>query len=240
MDIDFDLTLLFLLFAFPLFGILIGIFKKLFEYKEFKNSLYSINTKSNFFDVNNDVGKFGEYVLYRNLQKFDTLNSKFLFNIYIPIDSSRTTEIDLVMINSKGIFVFENKNYNGWIFGNSSNSKWVQSFPVGLGRCKKIYFYNPIMQNDYHVKYLKQLINLDVSIYSIIVFSDDCRLVNIQNTSNAIVTSLSDLKKVIENINSTTETMLEDETVNKIYNTLYKFSQVSDEVKIKHILDLKH
>lgn len=27
----------------------------------------------------------------------------------------KTTEIDLLMIHEKGIFVFESKNYSGWI-----------------------------------------------------------------------------------------------------------------------------
>lgn len=39
-----------------------------------------------------------------------------LRNIYVPYNG-KTSEIDVLMIREKGIFVFESKNYSGWIFG---------------------------------------------------------------------------------------------------------------------------
>lgn len=39
-------------------------------------------------------------------------------NCYIPNRSGDKTEIDMIMLCQKGIYVIENKNYSGWIFGN--------------------------------------------------------------------------------------------------------------------------
>jgi hypothetical protein len=54
-----------------------------------------------------------------------------------------TTEIDLIMIDETGIYVFESKNYSGWIFGDEKRKNWVQT----LENRQKNYFYNPIWQN---------------------------------------------------------------------------------------------
>ena len=51
----------------------------------------------------------------------------------------KTTEIDLLMIHEKGIFVFESKNYSGWIFGSEDQLKWTQCFKSG----QREHFYNP-------------------------------------------------------------------------------------------------
>ena len=44
------------------------------------------------------------------------------------------------MIHEKGIFVFESKNYSGWIFGSADQLNWTQSLQNG----EKHHFYNPI------------------------------------------------------------------------------------------------
>ena len=112
--------------------------------------------------------------------------AKFLFNVYIPKGNGETTEIDVLMICSKGIFVFESKNYSGWIFGSESQKNWYQTLPAGRGKSHKEHFYNPIMQNHSHIKNLKYLLDEQFPIRSIIVFSDRCTLKSVQIKSNDI------------------------------------------------------
>ena len=60
-----------------------------------------------------DVVSGGE--LYTAMQTgFDS--SKICFH-----GNNKTTEIDAVMVYRSGIYVFEHKNYSGWIFGNSKS-----------------------------------------------------------------------------------------------------------------------
>ena len=70
------------------------------------------------FDAN-WVGRRGEKLTERELNLVKLLGRKgqVLRNIYVPKDNGETSEIDVVFITQKGIFVIESKNYSGWIFG---------------------------------------------------------------------------------------------------------------------------
>ena len=58
-------------------------------------------------------------------------SGKVLQNIYIPQNDEGTTEIDLLYLTQKRIFVIESKNYSGYIFGNEKYSKWTSSLYAG-------------------------------------------------------------------------------------------------------------
>lgn len=64
----------------------------------------------------------------------------------------------ILLINNHGVFVFESKNYSGWIFGNERSKTWTQTLPQGKGKSHKEHFLNPIMQNKLHIKWIKSLI----------------------------------------------------------------------------------
>ena len=38
-----------------------------------------------------------------------------------------TTQIDHICIGPKGVFVIEDKNYSGWIFGDENSKYWTQT-----------------------------------------------------------------------------------------------------------------
>jgi hypothetical protein len=61
------------------------------------------------------------------------------------------SQIDNIVVSPYGIFVIEAKNYDGWIFGDQDKKFWIQTFSNG----RKNRFYNPIWQNNGHVKALK-------------------------------------------------------------------------------------
>lgn len=147
--------------------------------KEYKNCAYYQITKHPYFSVKHNTGRYGEYLTYKYLKKFETNGAKFLFNIYIPKENGETTEIDVLMICKKGLFVFESKNYSGWVFGSENQKNWYQILPAGRGRSHKENFYNPIMQNRSHIKHLKAFLGEQVPMRSIIVFSDRCKLKNV-------------------------------------------------------------
>jgi hypothetical protein len=48
-------------------------------------------------------------------------------NLYIPKKDGSTTEIDLIMLSQTGVYVFESKNYSGWIFGDEKSKNWMQT-----------------------------------------------------------------------------------------------------------------
>lgn len=61
-------------------------------------------------------------------------------NVYVSKDNGETSEIDVLFVTRKGIFVIESKNYSGWMFGNEADQSWTVSLPNG----QKHRFYNPI------------------------------------------------------------------------------------------------
>lgn len=208
----------------------------LYEYKQYKKSTYYEITKNSYLSVINDKGKYGEYLVFKNLQLFENDNNKFLFNIYLPKENNKTTEIDLLLISSKGLFVFESKNYDGWIFGNEANKKWTQVLYKN-----KSHFYNPIMQNNLHINHLKRLVQENIPIYSMIVFSNGCELKDITiKSKNVTIMNRCDVRTVVSQIyNQTHKELLTKVEINDIYNKLYPYTQVSTEVKLKHLKNIE-
>ena len=65
------------------------------------------------------VGKHGEKLTERELKlvRLFGRKGKTLRNVYVPKNNGETSEIDVLYITQKGIFVIESKNYSGWIIG---------------------------------------------------------------------------------------------------------------------------
>ena len=105
------------------------------------------------------------------------IHPKAIFHdLYIPRSNGKFSQIDLVVATKVGILVFEVKDYSGWIYGNGSRLKWTQVLAYAREKYK---FYNPVLQNNSHIKCLRQQLKEKVPFYSIIVFYGDCQLKDI-------------------------------------------------------------
>lgn len=201
-----------------------------------KSSYYKI-TKVSYFGVKFDKGKYGEYLIYKYLMGLEQQGAKFLFNIYVPKNDEETTEIDVLMVSRKGLFVFESKNYSGWIFGSEFQKYWYQTLPTGRrNKSHKEKFYNPIYQNNTHIKYLNSLIGANYPTYSIITFSERCTLRNIEvKTPNVYVINRYQIRDLITSIYENKPDILTDKEITEIYNNLYPCTQVDEAIRQKHI-----
>ena len=110
--------------------------------------LIHISKRKKHIDKNAIKGSQGEYDTIKMIQKIIP-NARIIKNAYIPCENGYT-EIDIIVIAIQAIYVIENKNYSGWIFGNENDQYWTETFPN-----KKCRFYNPIKQNTTHIFYLK-------------------------------------------------------------------------------------
>ena len=213
---------------------------RILDYFQYMKSSYYKVTKNKYFSVMFDKGKLGEYYIYKHLKKLEKNNAKFLFNIYVPKENGETTEIDVLMITTKGIFVFESKNYSGWIFGSELQKYWTQTLPQGKGRSLKEKFFNPIMQNTGHIKHLKNIIGEDIEMHSIITFSNRCtfKKLYIKSPSVEVIHRqevMQTVKKIMLNIQVET---LNSKEIQQIYDRLYFYTQVSTETKQQHIQNI--
>jgi len=230
-----------LLHPFIIIPLCIYIVVKYFEIKHYKESSYYKDTKVSYIRLRYNTGRYGEYLIYKYLKEYESKGIKFLFNIYLPKSNDETSEIDVLMITHKGIFVFESKNYSGWIFGSDTQKYWYQTLPKGRGRSHKEKFYNPILQNNTHIKYLKSLIGNDIPIYSVITFSERCTLKKLEvDTTKVSVINRNQVRGLVKSISDNKEPILTDNQIEELYQKLYPFTQVDDSVKSKHIDDIKN
>ena len=94
-----------------------------------------------------------------------------LHDLLIPLYES-TTQIDHLYVSRYGIFVVETKNYAGWIYGDAEQKQWTQVLYQQKRR-----FYNPLKQNETHIKALAYLLKLPVeTFHSIVVFVGEAEL----------------------------------------------------------------
>ncbi len=107
----------------------------------------------------------------------DYPNKLIINNLILPglYDSKHTTQIDTLVICSKGIFVIETKSWNGVIYGEADQKEWVIYYNSGQSR----QVYNPTWQNDGHVNRVEGLIqketDLDIAninIISMVIFAN--------------------------------------------------------------------
>lgn len=185
-----------------------------------------------------DKGAVGERQIYRRLEHFENEGrGKLLCNIYLPKTTGGTTEVDLLLIHPKGLFVFESKNYSGWIFGNEAHQNWTQTLPKGWnGDVHKERFYNPILQNLSHIKHLAPHVGKSIPIWSIIVFSDECELKDITvRSKNVYVVQCDHVASTVEQIcNETQPDFLTEAEIVELYNKLLIYTNVSAEEKRHH------
>ena len=205
--------------------------------REYKKTNYCKLTHNTYQKVRSDLGLFGEYMCYKYLLDYEKVGARFLFNIYIPRDDT-TTEIDVLMIHPTGLYVLESKNYRGWIFGTDTNTYWTQTLPQG-NRSIKEKFLNPVIQNNSHIKYLKRLIGEGVPCNNIVVFSERCTFKNVTVNPNAEykVIKRNFLRQTIAEMTNK-PAVLAPNQIEDIFNTLYPYSQVTEETKQAHIQNI--
>jgi hypothetical protein len=147
-------------------------------------------------------GEWSEKDLIYRLIKAGIPASTIFHDLYIPTKNGHT-QVDLIIPTNVGIFVFEVKDYSGWLFGNANQNKWTQVLAYGQ---EKHQFYNPIKQNANHIEALQstseQLKN--IPIFSIIVFYGSCELKDITNIPhNCWLAYNCNVARIVKNIIAT-------------------------------------
>lgn len=207
----------------------------------FNRTTYHYTTGNSYFSTVFDKGRYGEFLISKNLSYLEKQGAKFLFNVYFPKENGETTESDVILITSRGFIVFESKNYSGWIFGDEKQRMWTQTLPQGKGRpAHKEKFFNPIMQNDLHIKYLRSVVGTEYSIQSIIAFSERCELKKVTVTSSDVqVVKRNHIRQAVKTtLDRMPQNAITTEQIGQFYNLLVPYSQVSEEIKQQHIQNI--
>ena len=183
-------------------------------------------------------GTRSERDLIIRLLKEGVSSDDIFHDLYIEKKDGTYSQIDIVVLTEKGVIVIEIKDFSGWIFGFGNNEKWVHI----LGKMKYP-FYNPIFQNEGHIRSLKnQLVQYgNIPFYSLIIFYGKCELKKVSDIpiDTMIIKSRSSIK--------TFNTILQNNDSSSCYN-LYELREILNngvcngrikEIKSQHIQDLK-
>lgn len=203
---------------------------------DYEQSDYFNQTKNTYYDIRTDAGKRGEFYLSEIIKPL-TGYKRVLYNCYVPKTNGETTEIDLILIHETGIYVIESKNYKGWIFGSEEQKNWTQTLAAGRNGVQKYHFFNPVMQNKGHIKWLKEYLNMqNLPIYSYIVFGNNATLksINVSSANVHVLTQNNMLSSIIYNANCVGR-IFQNEMIDQIYQTLYPLTQVSELQKMEHV-----
>lgn len=204
---------------------------------------YLFDTLSDMYWTDERIGKYGEKMTERKLKLVNVFGrkGKILKNVYIPKDNDETSEIDLLYITQKGIFVIESKNYSGWIFGNLKSQFWTACLPNG----DKNKFYSPIRQNYTHVKWLTNYMagytSAVIPMFSVIVFSDRCELKKVpDDTLEVMICQRDELYWKIRRVWEQLPDILNERDIDITYKILEGLTNVSEAEKQAHIENINN
>lgn len=110
---------------------------------------------SNGEDQKRIAGKEGELQAKKLLNHYLNENDLLLNNVNISIHG-RNTELDYVVINNNGVFIFEVKNFSGKLVGNEDDQYW-NKYKISRGDKEYIKeIRNPIKQLKREIYLLKE------------------------------------------------------------------------------------
>ncbi len=134
-------------------------------------------------------GTWSERKLISALLDYGIPPKAIFHDLYVKNGKYGFSQIDVVVATKVGLIVFEVKDYSGWIFGKGHQNQWTQSFYDKYNHEKHTYrFYNPVLQNEAHVKVLQKQSKQFASLpfYSVVVFYGDSELRDISFIPNGM------------------------------------------------------
>jgi hypothetical protein len=136
------------------------------------------------------------------------------------MEGVRSSQIDNILITQKAVYVIEAKNYRGFIYGSVFQELWTltqrkrKTYRTKNGKkfskthINKYSFYNPVRQNETHVRFIEKTLLHHQPIINVIVFSNRSLLKKIEGTSDAFIINFRDLIPTIHSLESQNSSIL--------------------------------
>lgn len=203
----------------------------IYDLVTFHTTKYKIKSGNGFLKTLLNKGHYGEFILYRKLVK-RIVNEQVLANLYLDSENTELTEVDIVAVTQKGIYIFEMKNYGGYIYGTQKDQYWTQA----MNRFSKRQFYNPLRQNYAHTKAMENLLGVDSSqLIPIVVFSNRSKLSKINVGSDDKVFQFKAALKFIKAHQKQSSQQFTKSEVVDIVAKLVTRTNMPEAVKQQHI-----
>ncbi len=184
------------------------------------------------------VGAEGERQLLHTLLHLPGYK-KVLTNLYLPARRrGNLTEVDLVCITKRGVFVVESKNYAAWIYGTDTDKNWLATFPNG----DEFQFYNPILQNEAHIHALMRVLETDMKEYftSVIVFGERTVFKDVYlEYTDAVLTLPRRFRRTMKKLMRRSPIHMSREDVKAMYNRLVPYGNADKETVKAHLRQMQ-
>lgn len=187
-----------------------------------------------------------EHRLIFSLQKIFSPQN-ILADCYFPKPNLRTNQtvsdanllqVDCLAIDERGIFVFESKDYVGWIYGHGERVHWTQVSAYGQNKHQ---FYNPIRQNLAHVQAIATIFGNLVPTYSVIVFGREATLKIINNVPDkCYICTQTNLRSTLQNIRSNRPALSEQQISEIKQKLLASCVNPTTITRLEHIQEIPH
>lgn len=140
-------------------------------------------------------GTKSERDMVLKLLKHGISSENIFHDLYVEKQNGEFSQIDMVVLTSVVVIVFEVKDFSGWIYGDGNHSQWTKVLAYGKNKYR---FYNPIMQNNKHIQDLRKQIKhfFNLPFHSIVVFYGNCALKEVNFVPKG--TYLVKAKRVLE------------------------------------------
>lgn len=115
-------------------------------------------------------GAKGEAFVFHEINKVPVFKYGVPNLVLINENKTKSTEVDVVFILPSGLYVIESKNKKGRFYGSCDEAEWYLSSLNESGDT-----YNPILQNDTHIKMIQELLCVaNIPVHNIIAHSSTC------------------------------------------------------------------
>ncbi len=169
--------LIIILSSFVVIGVLILLFRRLYQKRLIKKNLPKL--------------------YYKTVRKVTDYNDYYLINLFtLTIDNKTTLVYDHLLFGDKYIYVIKDVYYIGKLHGERKDLSWRL---VSKKDEKEQFVNNPTIANEYLVEKLSLSTGIDKDVFiSIILFNDECDIFSIQNDiKNSYIINRKDLMKLI-------------------------------------------
>lgn len=186
--------------------------------------------------LNEMKGGLGEQ-LTKFVAKIDIPETLVLHDVLIDGGEGQTSQIDLLLIGEKGIYVVEVKLYpDARVYGDCKKSKWYY-YKGG----KKYDIYSPYKQNQNHIKYLKEFLKDfgEVPYFSVLaILCDDFKITSInddpENPTAVVLSGLLHLRKAVQALAEGKPTVFSEERKQAVFNYIQEHQYEGKEIRREH------
>ena len=181
--------------------------------------------------LNEISGGFGEWLAKTYSKTIP--GALVLHDVLIDGADGYTSQIDLVLVGNRGVYVVEVKTFSdAKIYGDTNKSTWYY-----YSHGKKYEIYSPLKQNKKHVAYLKAFLKHfgDVPVFSVVcMICDDFKISGENGADTAVCNSLPAMERAIYKIAEKKPEVFDDTKKQEIFDYIKNNQHIGKEARKEH------